>query len=75
MLPDFIIHSGTRIGYRQMHIFAGRQIRVGRTTCKVNKDVAGGERHLPPVGHGLPRVECQIHEHLFDLNIVSGNLG
>ena len=47
---------------RDHHVIAGRDLAVHARVALVEEDVAGLERELAAVGHGIARVDRQI-EH------------
>ncbi len=45
---------------RDHHVIAGRDLALHARVAFVEEDVAGLERELAAIGHGIARVYCQI---------------
>ncbi len=66
-LPRFSIHPHARVGNRQYRVAPGRNIRVEPAVRLVQFHHLGFDQQSPASRHGVPRVQAQIHEHLFEL--------
>src|SRR6267143_533493 len=67
-LARFEIHAYARVGNRQYRVAPGRNIGVEPAVRVVQLHHLGLDQQSPAAGHGVPRVQAQIHEHLLELN-------
>src|ERR1039457_3711686 len=65
--PDFIAHADPRVGDRESRVFARACARVARGEAGVEHRISGLDREGAALGHGVPRVDREVYEHLLEL--------
>ena len=69
-----LIHAGATVGDGEHYILA-RHDRESPTAHRFGKiDVVRGEHQLAALRHRIARIDCKIHQHLFDLTAVGAHL-
>ena len=53
-------NSGAGVADRDHHVVSGRDLAVHARVVFVEEDVAGLDRELAAIGHGIARIDCQI---------------
>ena len=61
------VHAGAGIGNGQQYIAARFHHRMLLLFAFAHLGIAGLKDELAALGHGIARVDRQIHHHLFDL--------
>ncbi len=66
-LARFGVHARAGVGNRQDRIAARRNVRIEPAVRVVQLHHLRFDQQSSSVGHGIPGVQAQIHEHLFEL--------
>ena len=66
----FRVHAAAGVGHRHLDVVARPQPGVRGDTDLVELDIAQLDRDLAAVGHGVARVDHQVHENLLDLRAI-----
>ena len=64
----FRTHPRSGVRDRQHHVVARFQFRGTAHTVLVERDVRGFQREFAAAGHGIARVDGQVHDDLFNLS-------
>ena len=63
---DLVGHTGSRVAHGKRHIIAGVRARVREREIFIERDVGGFDFQFAAVGHGVARVDDEVHQQLPD---------
>ena len=61
------VHSAAGVLDRQERIIHGARLKIDATRIHIQQGIAGSDGQLPPLRHGVARIDGQVQEHLLDL--------
>ena len=64
------VHARPRVGHRQYHVASNLGTRMVPGVGLVQLHIAGLDFEFAAHGHGVARVNCQVHDDLLDLALV-----
>ena len=64
------IHAAARVGDLQHGIRAGNDVGMTQHCGAIQSPVPGLDGQLAAIGHGVPCINHQVEDHLFDLTAI-----
>ena len=64
------IHAATGVADGEDNMLASMGILIKSGVFIVERDIGGLDGELPSHGHGVPGIDRQVHDHLFELPLV-----